>query len=86
MLFDFFLKDIYRWAPMAHTCNRSYSGGRDQEDCNLRPAWVNSSQDPILKKPITKKAGGVAQGKGPEFKLQYHKNKKDIPLLMFPDD
>jgi hypothetical protein len=52
----------------------------------LRPAWVNSSQDPILKKPITKKAGGVAQGKGPEFKLQYHKNKKDIPLLMFPDD
>jgi hypothetical protein len=30
-----------------------------------------------LKKPITKKrAGGVAQGVGPEFKHQYCKNKK----------
>jgi hypothetical protein len=30
-----------------------------------------------LKNPITKKrAGGVAQGVGPEFKPQYHKTKK----------
>jgi hypothetical protein len=36
----------------------SYSGGRDQEDQGLKPAWTNSSQDPILKKSITKKAGG----------------------------
>jgi hypothetical protein len=28
------------------------------------------------KKPITKKAGGVAQGVGPKFKPQYHKKKK----------
>jgi hypothetical protein len=27
-------------------------------------------------KTITKRAGGVAQGAGPEFKLQYHKKKK----------
>jgi hypothetical protein len=34
-------------------------------------------QDPISKKPITKKrAGGVAQGVDPEFKLQYCKKKK----------
>jgi hypothetical protein len=30
-------------------------------------------QDPILKNPLQKnKAGGVAQGKGPEFMAQYH--------------
>jgi hypothetical protein len=29
--------------------------------------------DPISKKTITKRAGGVAQGEGPEFKSQYHK-------------
>jgi hypothetical protein len=33
----------------------------------------NSSQDPISKKPNTKKAGGVTQGISPEFKSQYHK-------------
>jgi hypothetical protein len=31
---------------MAHACNPSYTGGRDQED--------RGSQDRILKKPITK--------------------------------
>jgi hypothetical protein len=40
---------------MAHTYNPSYSGGRDQEDSSLKSDWANSSQDPILKKPITKK-------------------------------
>jgi hypothetical protein len=68
---------------VAHTCNPSYSGGRDQEDCgskppwaNTKPPWANSSWDPILKTPNTKRAGGVAQGIGPEFKLQYWKNNK----------
>jgi hypothetical protein len=23
--------------PVAHTCNPSYSGGSDQEDCGLKP-------------------------------------------------
>jgi hypothetical protein len=49
---------------------------RDQEDCGLKPpgqivcetlSWKNSSQ---------KRAVGVAQDVGPEFKLQYHKKKK----------
>jgi hypothetical protein len=40
---------------VAHACNPSYSGGRDQEDCSLKPAWANSSRDPISKIPITKK-------------------------------
>jgi hypothetical protein len=39
---------------VAHACNPNYSGGKDQEDCNLKPAWVNSSQDPISKNPNTK--------------------------------
>jgi hypothetical protein len=30
------------------------SGGRDQEDHGLKPAWANSSREPTLKKPITK--------------------------------
>jgi hypothetical protein len=42
---------------VAHTCNPSYSGGRDQEDHGLKPVGANSSQDPSLKNPITKKLG-----------------------------
>jgi hypothetical protein len=37
-------------APVAHTCNPSYSGGRNQEDHGLMAAWANSLPDPILKK------------------------------------
>jgi hypothetical protein len=42
-------------APVAHTCNPSYSGGRDQEDGGLKPVWTNSLRDPILKNPSQKK-------------------------------
>jgi hypothetical protein len=36
------------------------------------------------KNPSQKKAGGVAQGVGPEFKLQYHiKSEKQKTLLIF---
>jgi hypothetical protein len=31
------------WVPVAHTCNPSYSGGRDQQDPSLKPTQVNSS-------------------------------------------
>jgi hypothetical protein len=61
---------------MSHTCNPSNSGGKDQEDRSSKPAW------PYLKKPFThthKKAGGVAQSVGPEFKHQYLKKKKKEP-------
>jgi hypothetical protein len=37
---------------VAHACNPSYSGGRDQEDS--KPAQANSLQDPISKEPNTK--------------------------------
>jgi hypothetical protein len=49
---------------VAHACNPRYLGGRNQKDHGLK---LNSSQDPISKITITKRAGGVAQGEGPEF-------------------
>jgi hypothetical protein len=59
-------------APVAHIYNPSYSRGRNQEDCGSKPAQVNSWRETHLKKkPITKRANGVAQGEVPEFKLQY---------------
>jgi hypothetical protein len=53
---------------VAHACNPSYSGGRDQEDHGLKPAQANSSRDPMLKNRHKNRAGGLAQGEGPEFK------------------
>jgi hypothetical protein len=70
-------------APVVLAYNLSYSGGRDQEDYSSKPAWVNSSQDPISKKPITKRAGGVAQGVGPEFKREHHETKTKPGTLSF---
>jgi hypothetical protein len=61
---------------MAHTCNPSYSGGRDKEDLGSMPAWANSSQDPISKKPISKNGWWCGSGLGSEFKPQYCKKKK----------
>jgi hypothetical protein len=54
----------------------AYSEDRDQEGHLLKPAQANSLQDPISKKPFTKRAVGVAQGVGPEFKPQSTKKKK----------
>jgi hypothetical protein len=34
-------------------------------------------RDPVLKNPSQKRAGGVAQGEGPEFKPQYCKTKQN---------
>jgi hypothetical protein len=59
---------------VVHASNPSYSGGRDQEDCDLKPGWANTLQDPISKKSITKK-GWWAQGVD-RVKPQYHKKKK----------
>jgi hypothetical protein len=42
-------------ALVAHTCNFSYSGSRDQEDQGLKPAKVNSTLDPVSKITKTKK-------------------------------
>jgi hypothetical protein len=39
---------------VAHACNPTYSGGRDQEDLGLKPAQANSSSRPYLEKLFTK--------------------------------
>jgi hypothetical protein len=39
----------------AHTCNPSYSGGRDQEDLGSKPVWANGFERPYLKKTHHKK-------------------------------
>jgi hypothetical protein len=44
---------------VAHTCNPSYSGGRNQEDQSQPKA--NSSWAPISKTSIQNRAGGVAK-------------------------
>jgi hypothetical protein len=62
--FYFSKKMVDFWVPVTHICNPSYSGGRDQEDHSLKPAHANSYRDPILKNPITKRAGGVAGAEG----------------------
>jgi hypothetical protein len=61
---------------VAHAYNPSYSEGRDQEDWGSKPTQANSSRGPILKKPFTKRAGGVTQGVGPKLKPQYLQKKK----------
>jgi hypothetical protein len=44
---------------------------KDQEDHSLKPAGQIVPWDPISKNPSQKRAGGVAQDVGPEFKPQY---------------
>jgi hypothetical protein len=39
---------------VAHSCNPSYSGGRDQEDHDSKPGRATSSLRTYLKKPFTK--------------------------------
>jgi hypothetical protein len=48
------LIEVTSQALVAHACNPSYSGGRDREDCGLKPAQANSSARPYLEKPFTK--------------------------------
>jgi hypothetical protein len=74
----FSFKCIQIQVLVAHACNPSYSGGRDQEDHSSKTAWANSEQDPISKTPSQERAGGVAQSIGPEFKPQYQKKKKKV--------
>jgi hypothetical protein len=47
------MEDVWQ-APVAHTCNPGYSGGRDHEDRGSKPARTNSSRRPYLEKPFTK--------------------------------
>jgi hypothetical protein len=72
---------VYSWVLVAHACHPSNSGGRDQEGHDSKPAWANSSRDPLLKKPFAKKADGMAQGVGPEYCKNKQNNNKNQPML-----
>jgi hypothetical protein len=49
------------WVPVAHTCNPSFSGGRDQEDHGLKPARQIVHKTLSQKTQCKIRAGGVAQ-------------------------
>jgi hypothetical protein len=72
---------------MALACNLCYSGYRDQKDFGSKPAQVNNSMRPHLKKKkkkknlITGKGWWSVQGVGPEFKPHYYKKKKSAPFV-----
>jgi hypothetical protein len=56
---------------VAHACNPSYSGDRDQEDqVRSQPGQIVRKTLP-QKNPSQKRAGCVAQDVDPEFKPQY---------------
>jgi hypothetical protein len=61
---------------VAQAGNVSYSGDRDQEDRGLKPAQTNSGKTHLGKNPSQKRAGGVAEGVGPEFKPQCQTKEK----------
>jgi hypothetical protein len=42
-------------ALVAHACNATQEAEIRRITCSLKLAWANSSQDHILRKPITKK-------------------------------
>jgi hypothetical protein len=70
---------------LAHACNPNYSGGREQKDPSLNNLAAGQKFRETLsrKKSITKKAGGVVQGIGPEFKPHYCKTNKQTEHIFF---
>jgi hypothetical protein len=64
-------------SKVAQACNRSYSGGRDQEDHSSKPAWANSSQDPILKKFFTRKVCGSGSRCRPWVQVPVQKKERE---------
>jgi hypothetical protein len=74
---------------VAHACNPSSSGSRNQEDCSSKPARQIVYETLPPRNPSQKWTGEVPQGEGPEFKLQYCKKflKKTIedPQRAFVD-
>jgi hypothetical protein len=77
---------------VAHTCNPSYSGGRDQEDHGSKSALSNWFGKAYLgkKKKSQKRAGRMSQAVkppvyqagSPEFKTRCHHKKKKNQLGM----
>jgi hypothetical protein len=62
-------------APVAHPCNPSYSGGRDQEDSGSKPTWANSE---ILSReyPTQIRVAYVEEYLPSKCEAQYYQEKK----------
>jgi hypothetical protein len=74
------------WVLVAHICNPSYSGGRDQEDHCSKPAQVNSLRDPLSKKPSTKKGSAQVPVPPPQKKkIQLKQHYREF-LPYFPNN
>jgi hypothetical protein len=66
---------------MAHACNPSYSGGRDQEDWGLKPAWQIVPETLSRKCPTLKR---IWQSVRPWVQALVHqKKKKSFAFLLF---
>jgi hypothetical protein len=53
--FLIFKKESINQTPVAHTCNPSYSGGRDQEDGGSKLTRANKLTKLYLKNGLTQK-------------------------------
>jgi hypothetical protein len=71
-------RNVRCWLVYAY--NPSYSGARDQEDHSSKPDLGKCFTRPYLEKNSSqKRAGGLAQGVGPEFTPQYCKKNQIKP-------
>jgi hypothetical protein len=64
------------WASMVHIYNPSYTWDSDQEDHSSSQPSQIVCETLSRKNPSQKRAGGVTQGVGSEFKAQHHKINK----------
>jgi hypothetical protein len=64
---------------VAQVCNPSYSGGRDQEDWGLKPAWANSHETLSLKNPSQEKelVEWLRRRPGVQTPVQQQKNPRE---------
>jgi hypothetical protein len=70
------LKVTGSWAPVALPVILATSEAEMRRLKVQRQPGQIVCETPILKNPSQKRASGVAQGIGPEFKPQYHQKKK----------
>jgi hypothetical protein len=63
-------------APVSLSCNSSYSGGRDKEDCIQSQPREIICDSLSQKNPSQKRTGGMVPGVDSEFKLYYCKTKQ----------
>jgi hypothetical protein len=71
---------VFSWVLVAHACNPSYSGGRDQEDRGSKSDQTNSFRNPISKKKKKSQKQDCVEWlkvEGSEFKPQHRKKSKN---------